>query len=77
MVQSQPMVVSPAATMRPTPPPPAEPTPNAEPQPVDPGLAKPDLSAQPGYAEGIKAWNRFRFVRAGWFTAHEAIEYID
>ncbi|KAL2760885.1 hypothetical protein ACRALDRAFT_1027502 [Sodiomyces alcalophilus JCM 7366] len=78
MVQSQqPMVVSPTATMRPTPPPAVEPTPKAEPQPIDPELAKPDFSAQPGYADAIKAWNRFRFVRAGWFTAHEAIEYID
>ncbi|KAG9252611.1 uncharacterized protein F5Z01DRAFT_638116 [Emericellopsis atlantica] len=48
-----------------------------EKQAIDPGLGKGDLSAQPGYAEAIKAWSRFRFVRAGWFTPHEAIEYID
>ncbi|ROT42115.1 hypothetical protein SODALDRAFT_303160 [Sodiomyces alkalinus F11] len=77
LAQSQPMVVSPTATMKPAPPPPAEPIHKAEPQPIDPELAKPDLSAQPGYVDAIKAWNRFRFVRAGWFTAHEAIEYID
>ncbi|KAM5353943.1 hypothetical protein ACJ41O_000593 [Fusarium nematophilum] len=46
-------------------------------QPIDPELSQPELSAQPGYVEAIKAWQRFRFVRAGWFTALEAIEYID
>ena len=46
-------------------------------QPVDPELVRSDLSAQPGYIEAIRAWQRFRFVRAGWFTALEAIEYID
>lgn len=30
-----------------------------------------------GYATALKAWSRFRFVRAGWFTAKEAIDYID
>lgn len=30
-----------------------------------------------GYKDAIKAWARFRFVRAGWFTPAEAIEYID
>ena len=29
------------------------------------------------YASAIKAWSRFRFVRAGWFTAKEAIDYVD
>lgn len=29
-----------------------------------------------GYQDAIKAWSRFRFVRAGWFTAAEAIQYI-
>lgn len=32
---------------------------------------------QVGYAAALKAWSRFRFVRAGWFTAKEAIEYIE
>lgn len=36
-----------------------------------------DQSKSPGYDEAIKAWARFRFVRAGWFTAAEAIEYIE
>ncbi|PSK42965.1 hypothetical protein B9Z65_6919 [Elsinoe australis] len=25
----------------------------------------------------LKAWSRFKFVRAGWFTAREAIQYVD
>ncbi|RKF55785.1 putative zinc finger transcriptional activator of the zn2cys6 [Erysiphe neolycopersici] len=31
----------------------------------------------PGYYDALKAWARFRFVRAGLFTAAEAITYID
>lgn len=46
-------------------------------QAIDPELSKRDPTAEPGYAEALKAWARFRFVRAGWFTAQEAIEYID
>lgn len=46
-------------------------------QAIDPELVKPDPATQPGYAEALKLWARFRFVRAGWFTAQEAIEYID
>lgn len=47
-------------------------------QVVDPLLGQqPSLRAQPGYAEALRAWSRFRFVRAGWFTSQEAIEYID
>lgn len=51
--------------------------PRAEQQPIDPELSKSNLSTQPGYVESLKAWTRFRFVRAGWFTPQEAIEYID
>lgn len=29
------------------------------------------------YKDALKAWARFRFVRAGWFTPAEAIDYID
>lgn len=29
------------------------------------------------YTAALKAWSRFRFVRAGWFTAKEAIDYIE
>ena len=46
-------------------------------QAIDPELTKPDPLAEPGYAEALNAWARFRFVRAGWFTAQEAIAYID
>ncbi|KAK4154195.1 hypothetical protein C8A00DRAFT_42997 [Chaetomidium leptoderma] len=50
--------------------------PTAE-QAIDPELTKRDPSTEPGYNEAIKAWGRFRFVRAGWFTAQEALDYID
>lgn len=53
------------------------PSPGRLEQAIDPELGRQDPSAHPGYAEAIKAWTRFRFVRAGWFTPHEAIEYID
>ncbi|KAF3062921.1 Transcriptional activator ARO80 [Trichoderma lentiforme] len=46
-------------------------------QSIDPNLSRPTLRAQPGYEDALRAWSRFRFVRAGWFTAQEAIEYID
>jgi len=40
--------------------------------------AEPIITAESlGYASAVKAWSRFRFVRAGWFTAREAIEYIE
>ncbi len=29
-----------------------------------------------GHHDAIKAWSKFRFVRAGWFTAQESIDYI-
>ncbi|KAK7938115.1 uncharacterized protein PG986_014983 [Apiospora aurea] len=35
-----------------------------------------DLHLEPGYEDALKAWSRFRFVRAGWFTSQEAIKYI-
>lgn len=35
-----------------------------------------DLHLEPGYEDALKAWSRFRFVRAGWFTSQEAIRYI-
>ena len=47
---------------------------------IDPSLASngPPAGREqgPGYQDAIKAWSRFRFVRAGWFTAAEAIDYI-
>ncbi len=39
-------------------------------------LIKPDQGDEIGRAEALKAWARFRFVRAGWFTAEEAIDYV-
>lgn len=36
----------------------------------------PDEVEGQGYKNAIRAWSRFRFVRAGWFTAAEAIDYI-
>lgn len=46
---------------------------------IDPALSEnqPDRTQEPGYKDAIKAWSRFRFVRAGWFTPGEAIDYID
>lgn len=51
---------------------------------VDPAItAKPTRSddyhtrAVPGFHEAIQAWSRLRFVRAGWFTAREAMLYIE
>ncbi|GJN71700.1 C6 transcription factor [Purpureocillium lilacinum] len=47
-------------------------------QPIDPDLAQqPGIRSNPGYLSALRAWSRFRFVRAGWFTSQEAIEYID
>lgn len=40
------------------------------------GLHRQDLSQDQGYKDALKAWARFRFVRAGWFTPSEAIDYI-
>lgn len=30
-----------------------------------------------GFKDALQAWSRLRFVRAGWFTAIEAMSYID
>jgi len=38
---------------------------------------QPDGTQDLGYIEAVKAWSRFRFVRARWFTPQEAIEYIE
>lgn len=48
--------------------------------PIDPQLRtdhRPEPTSLPAHADAIKAWTRFRFVRAGWFTAQEAVDYID
>lgn len=57
---------------------PRQPAASAQPgQVIDPVLAGIAPSLDPGHAEALRAWTRFRFVRAGWFTAQEAIDYID
>lgn len=30
-----------------------------------------------GNHNALRIWSRMRFVRAGWFTAHEAMEYLE
>ncbi|KAK1467351.1 hypothetical protein CMEL01_11344 [Colletotrichum melonis] len=78
-IPQQPVIVTPGATMKPVGNGNGRPSvPVAlEPQPIDPALTRRDLSGEPGYQHAIKAWGRFRFVRAGWFSAQEAIDYID
>lgn len=47
---------------------------------IDPQLTKSAESRPeptPAHPDALNAWTRFRFVRAGWFTAQEAIDYID
>ncbi len=46
---------------------------------IDPalGVDRSNRMNDSGYKDAVKAWARFRFVRAGWFTASEAIDYID
>ncbi|RDL39500.1 Uncharacterized protein BP5553_03840 [Venustampulla echinocandica] len=48
---------------------------------IDPALASQRANNLPnvpdqGYKDAIRAWSRFRFVRAGWLTPAEAIAYI-
>lgn len=49
---------------------------------VDPEITRSYMNGEgatdeASFAEAVKAWSRFRFVRAGWLTAKEAIAYID
>jgi hypothetical protein len=47
---------------------------------LDPAISQPMLPDPPNemaFADAVRAWTRFRFVRAGWLTAKEAIAYID
>ncbi|OJD29400.1 fungal zn binuclear cluster domain containing protein [Diplodia corticola] len=76
---SQPNLTSPGVnSSQPYPSPAAHST--AEPA-IDPAIAQgqPQTEAnnQGGFEQAIKAWSRFRFVRAGWFTAREGIAYLD
>ncbi|KAI0390418.1 hypothetical protein F5Y17DRAFT_444890 [Xylariaceae sp. FL0594] len=38
--------------------------------------ARLSVEHEPGYQDALRAWARFRFVRAGWFTKEEAVKYI-
>ena len=44
---------------------------------IDPSMALDNEQANAEYQSALRAWSRMRFVRAGWFTAHEAIDYIE
>ncbi|KAH6642293.1 hypothetical protein C7974DRAFT_385190 [Boeremia exigua] len=52
-----------------------QPLPPPQPQPQPPVL--PDPPNEAAFNDALQAWSRFRFVRAGWLTAKEAIAYID
>lgn len=45
--------------------------------PINPTSHASDPIDTAAYNSALKAWERFRFVRAGWFRAKEAIDYID
>ncbi|KAI9678725.1 MAG: hypothetical protein M1817_005782 [Caeruleum heppii] len=40
------------------------------------GVSESDMDG-PEMVEALRAWSRLRFIRAGWFTAKEAVAYID
>lgn len=47
---------------------------------IDPALIKYGLSnvtKAEGSQDAAEVWSRLRFVRAGWFTAREAVSYVD
>jgi len=44
---------------------------------IDPAMVLDNGQANSEYQNALGLWSRMRFVRAGWFTAHEAIEYIE
>ncbi|KAL8692758.1 MAG: hypothetical protein Q9218_002265 [Villophora microphyllina] len=47
---------------------------------IDPAIANSGsqyLPDAPDVAAALRTWSRLRFVRAGWFTAREAMSYID
>lgn len=37
----------------------------------------PDPPNEAAFMDALRAWSKFRFVRAGWMTAKEAVRYID
>ncbi|KAF2087846.1 hypothetical protein K490DRAFT_65126 [Saccharata proteae CBS 121410] len=48
---------------------------------IDPAIAQgypeEEQDNEAEYQEALRAWSRFRFVRAGWFTAKEGVAYMD
>ena len=44
---------------------------------IDPAMVLDNKQAEAEYENALRAWSRMRFVRAGWFTAHEAMDYIE
>jgi hypothetical protein len=45
---------------------------------VDPRLANAGgMAEDPIYIRGLQLWSNFKFVRNGWFSSREAMEYID
>ncbi|MCJ1393524.1 hypothetical protein MMC18_006399 [Xylographa bjoerkii] len=48
---------------------------------IDPAIvssaAEAETSDEYEMKDALRSWSRFRFVRAGWFTAAEAVSYID
>lgn len=47
--------------------------------PMPDSTGQPEGSANrqdPGYIDAVRAWSRLRFVRAGWMTVEEGMEYV-
>lgn len=49
---------------------------------VDPAITHPppvlpDPPNDAAFNDAVRAWSKFRFVRAGWLTAKEAVRYVD
>jgi hypothetical protein len=51
--------------------------------PVDPQISEggghresPATTQDPGYVDAVRAWSRLRFVRAGWLTVEEGMDYV-
>lgn len=68
--QPQPQPFSPQASAAPR-------APDTQQPPADRPAPPPDPPNDAAFTHAIHAWTRFRFVRAGWLTAKEAIAYID
>lgn len=51
-----------------------------DPQITDPGPQEssvPNAPPEPAYFDAIRAWSRLRFVRAGWLTVEEGMDYVE